>query len=193
MSGFFFPGSSGSSSELDSLSQRSFSTSSIRRREWANTAWSFCQCSFRSSNRQTRYHLHWWSGYNVPSSGLQVAVVIIILSALSCAPFLLLCMLRLSLSVMPYGTLCVNSSLYLQSFIVAWNEYCHSIFFVFFIAFHRRQQETRLVAQLLTLMDGIGSSRGSSSNPSRVVVVAATNRYAYICHLEYTPCALFIF
>jgi len=40
----------------------------------------------------------------------------------------------------------------------------------------RRQQETRLVAQLLTLMDGIGSSRGSSSNPSRVVVVAATNR-----------------
>jgi SpoVK/Ycf46/Vps4 family AAA+-type ATPase len=40
----------------------------------------------------------------------------------------------------------------------------------------RRQQETRLVAQLLTLMDGIVSSRGSSSNPSRVVVVAATNR-----------------
>jgi SpoVK/Ycf46/Vps4 family AAA+-type ATPase len=43
-------------------------------------------------------------------------------------------------------------------------------------ALYRRQQETRLVAQLLTLMDGVGSSRGSSSRPSRVVVVAATNR-----------------
>lgn len=40
----------------------------------------------------------------------------------------------------------------------------------------RRQQETRLVAQLLTLMDGVRSSRGPFSSTSRVVVVAATNR-----------------
>ncbi|CAM6104838.1 unnamed protein product [Calypogeia fissa] len=37
----------------------------------------------------------------------------------------------------------------------------------------RQQQETRIVAQLLTLMDGIRSKSGSSSH---VVVVAATNR-----------------
>lgn len=40
----------------------------------------------------------------------------------------------------------------------------------------RRQQETRLVAQLLTLMDGIGSSKAGLAGTSRVVVVAATNR-----------------